>query len=560
MKFLNVLIINIFLISFGHSSSVLKYDGNIYRHINSYIKLHKEFSKKFCSNGEEGKFYKLLRSYRGNGNYIPQLLNNNVDKQTIREYLPLLSSKIRFIDSNIKKLKNLKKMPRYKNTIKDVNELISELLDIKKSYNFEVKDIKKQKLKNLSIAKLISLREAYDELIENIFYLKNFRYPNDHLKNRMTYDQFKGATSYKGQRAANRAFFYRKIVEDGALDKNLTHPDKFLRTTIDTIKLEFKKNTTFISEDLRNDLSWMTLKLKRYLKMKKRKHIERLTEWRSRTENKKNFYEELIDKKNRKRTAEIIKNKNKAMSELKDYVYGKQAEVYLYWLKQSEINKALYSLETILFNEVGRVDGKDGLERKDVVQVVLNRMNMPFYHSLSKKQDIYKILLSSKTNDEIQKEHWLNVLFRVGEFSFTYYYISGSVKTFCPDMSRLGTNLRRVNLKIALKGMNNFRTDFPAVRYFSRASMLGRINMGSVWTDYKIYPERAGYIASNQLKLKQQYSSGKYDYYYHFTDPSGVRFEVVNISNTVYSVSFKRGRPVFYKYRTPHYFKYFVKN
>src|SRR5690606_9557374 len=205
---------------------------------------------------------------------------------------------------------------------------------------------------------------------------------------------------------------------------------------------------------------------------------------------------------------------------------------------------------TILFNEVGRVDGEDGLERRDVAQVVLNRVNDDFYSSLSKKQELYSEL--KLDSDKIEKEKWLNALFRVGEFSFTYYYISGVVKIFCPDMTRIGKNLRDSNLKISLQALNGFEEDFKAVRYFSRASMLGRINMAEVWSDYEKLPEKPGLEIIKQNKLVSAYKSDNYEYFYDFKDNKGFEYLVLSIDDKTYSMRFERGQPKFFKYRNPH--------
>ena len=82
----------------------------------------------------------------------------------------------------------------------------------------------------------------------------------------------------------------------------------------------------------------------------------------------------------------------------------KQAEAYKFWSKQSELNKSLFSLETILVNEVGTLDGHDALERTAVAKVVFNRYYDDFYNRLEKSQQITKYLKPSERN-----EKWLNV-------------------------------------------------------------------------------------------------------------------------------------------------------
>ena len=241
---------------------------------------------------------------------------------------------------------------------------------------------------------------------------------------------------------------------------------------------------------------------------------------------------------------------------LKDFIYRKQGESYNFWANQSELHKAMFSLETILVHEVGVIDGKYGLERTHVGKVVLNRYFDDFYNQLESDQYINKYITKSI---DTKKEKWLNVLFKVGEFSFTYYYIPAVAGIHCPDMSRRGQNIRNKNLKLALKVMRSHDGDFKAFRYFSRISMLGKIDMSSVWTAYERLPEMPGYKSSYQKKLSRYYKADKYQYLYSFRDSKKVEYQVVKIESKTYSMTWRKGQTVFYDYRNPHLFAYFSK-
>jgi hypothetical protein len=89
--------------------------------------------------------------------------------------------------------------------------------------------------------------------------------------------------------------------------------------------------------------------------------------------------------------------------------------------------------------------------------------------------------------------------------------------------------------------------------------MLGKIDMSTVWKNYVAVPEKHGYQAANQRGLLKSYKSHKYEFFYQFIDPKGIQFQVLRIGGKIYSMTFKRGRPSFYKYRNPHLFKYFQK-
>src|SRR5690606_22125538 len=159
---------------------------------------------------------------------------------------------------------------------------------------------------------------------------------------------------------------------------------------------------------------------------------------------------------------------------LKDYVYSRQADVYKYWLGQSELNRAIFVIETILMNEVGGVDGDEALERMDVARVVMNRLDKPQYLSIGKKEFIHPYLRKVTSDIHLKNEKFLNALFKQGAFSFTYYYKSGVSKIYCPDLSRKAKNIRQKNIEIALQVLKEEDSTFKATRYFSRASMIGR--------------------------------------------------------------------------------------
>jgi hypothetical protein len=418
-------------------------------------------------------------------------------------------------------------------------------------------DLKKEKIRKKSSAALAQLQQQFSLFMNEIYFFKSFRYPNDHLLNRFNYDKNKNKNRVNGKKKANQVFFYRKIVEDGTYEKNQTRSDIYTRTTLDTLHFSIKNEKDFISENVRHDLEWSLKVIERFLKRGYHKQVFRFEDWRQRTIEKYDFYKDIIKSKNKKKAALIVKNKNQASIALKEFTYEKQAETYNFWRNKPQLWKSLFVLETILYNEVGTVDEPDGLEREDVAHIVMNRVLDPVYSQLNSKQPLVKEL-NLKASDW-KKEKWLNTLFRVGEFSFTYHYIPSSSKIYCPDMSRRGKSLRKRNLKISLKALKNIRTDFDVFRYFSRVSMLGKIDMSTVWKNYIAVAEKHGYEVPNQKKLLKIYNSNKYEFFYKFTDPKGTDFQVLRIQNKVYSMTFKRGRPFFYKYRNPHLFKYFRK-
>ena len=177
------------------------------------------------------------------------------------------------------------------------------------------------------------------------------------------------------------------------------------------------------------------------------------------------------------------------------------------------------------------------------------------YSSLSEKDAIFPYL----SREIKSKDHkWLNVLFKEGEFSFTYYYIPGNFHIYCPDNSKVGQYLRRENVRIAQEYFAHPRKDFKALRYFSRMSMFGRIEMDTLWENYTAIAERPGKPVRNPKKLSKLFKQDRYKYLYHFTsDDSDKTYLVVEINGKNYVVDAKNPNSLFY-HRNPHHFRYFA--
>jgi hypothetical protein len=342
-----------------------------------------------------------------------------------------------------------------------------------------------------------------------------------------------------------------------------------LRTTIDTLHFELQQHGFYLSEDARYDMEFVLGKIESELSKGKARILERLAEWEDRTLRTRDFYKSLTLPENQvpaiagdKRSTpnrHLIREHNIATNRLKEFVYKKQAEVYKYWLNQPELTRAVFVIETILLNEVGSVDGEDALERMDVARVVMNRLDKPRYLAIGKKEFIYPYLQDVTSDFHINNEKWLNALFKQGEFSFTYYYMNGVAKIFCPDMAPSAKRLRKKNIEIALQVLKEPNTSFKTTRYFSRASMIGRIHMDSIWEDYIPYPERPGLLAPGQPKLLKAFKQGDYTYLYSFQDPAFELYQVVEIKGENYALGEKNGIQLFYHHRNPHYFRYFTK-
>lgn len=524
-----------------------------------------KFRKQVCVPKAEQKFEQFQKSYRGQGYWIPEL-NEDVDVGSITALLPEMEKKMKWIQDERKKLEK-GNFPKA-NITASVHGILRKLLDLKKS-ELSTDEAEKTKSRKESLKLLTNLQLEYSKLMKKLSFFTNHAFPVDHLKNRKVFDQFKESESEREVKIANYTFLYRKIVEDGAWDKNHKSSDIYLRTTLDTLAFELKEHDFYLSEDARYDLEYVLAKIESELGKGKNFAMERLTEWEERTNKSYSFYKSLTQPENQKQieiagvkttpNRELIKEHNKASEDLKEYVYTKQAEVYDYWLHQPELTRAVFVLETILLNEVGGVDGEDALERIDVARVVMNRLDKPKYLVIGKKEFLYPYLTKEVTENQLKNERWLNALFKQGEFSFTYYYMSGVPKIFCPDIAPGAKKLRKQNVEIALRVLKEKDNPIKATRYFSRASMIGRIHMDSVWEDYVPFPERPGLLAKGQEALKKAFTAGEYTYLYSFKDPDQKHFEVVQIKGDTFAIGEEKGIKLFFRHRNPHYFKYFSK-
>ena len=543
----------------------MKWQGDISTHVASYMESFKKFRSNVCVPRAQQIFDDYLKAYRGQGYWIPEL-NDDVDVESITQILPEFEKKLTWIRDQKKKV--LKRGLPDLTVTSEMHFLLKRLLELKKSELASDENVKVKSRKE-SLKLQDRLTREYAELTKKVSFLTNYQFPVDHLKNRKVFDEFKDKEDAESTKIANYTFLYRKLLEDGAYNPDRTGSDIYLRTTMDTLYFELARHDFYLTEDARYDLDFVLGKIEKELDRGKKKILERLSEWEERTERTQKFYQSLtlpenqktiyIGKKKTTPNRELIREHNQAADRLKEFVYTKQAEVYNYWLHQPELARSIFVLETILINEVGPVDGEDALERMDVARVVMNRLDKPKYLSIGKKEFIYPYLKKVTTDFHLKNERWLNALFKQGEFSFTYYYMSGVAMIFCPDMAPSARRLREKNVEIALQVLKEEDTPFKATRYFSRASMIGRIHMDSIWEDYGPYPERPGLLAPGQEKLLKAFRAGNYSYLYSFKDPSSELYQVVEIDKENYALNEKNGLKIFYKHRNPHYFKYFTR-
>ena len=91
--------------------------------------------------------------------------------------------------------------------------------------------------------------------------------------------------------------------------------------------------------------------------------------------------------------------------------------------------------------------------------------------------------------------------------------------------------------------------------------MLGHLDMGKLWPEYRPYPERPGREIKDpvlQTKLQKAWQQKHYAYWYTFTDDHGERWQVIKIGQKPYVRSPKGPQAKFYTYRDPQLIRYFV--
>lgn len=529
---------------------------------NNFLEIHKKFSKKICRPGTEERFWRLYRAFRGDGHFLPKTLEGKLDRNTLFRFIPEIKKKKQWIVGQIVDLKGYKNFKSEREELDLLKNDIKTLIHYKEIYEDSNNETEKILYKDKSKYLMIKFRKSFNDFIKKVPYLTSYRFPVDHFELRENYDEVKHGQSEEDKKRANEVYFYRKIVQDGAEDPGGGSSDRFLRAMIDTLVLKFKEAPEFLDEELRYDLNSAFEGLERQLKRGPRGQIRRLRVWRDRISRQITYYEDLKHNKVKvhghiESGDQVIETSVKAKKELQEYVFKKHQEVYNFWKNQDEAYQALYVLVTTLFNEVGGIDGKEAMERRDVIQVVINRYFNPKYNFIPEQDFLYSYFTPKGSKGNWEKFPWLNVMFKEGEFSYTYYFIHGAVRVFCPDQTWAGRRLRNENLELSITSLANFDEDFKGVRYFSRASMLGRISMDKIWSDYQAIPERAGVKvdAKKQKNLLKAYKGKEYEYFYHFTDPKKRRFKVVKINDKVYA--FNQKDKIFYLYRNPHFFKYF---
>lgn len=527
--------------------------------IASYLANQESFMAKMCAPGVTQEFESLMTNFRGDGRFIPFLTEGDLDKDALLSRLPIFKEKKKWLENLVDTFSKKKNFNELNLTINKLEKQLNLLLEMKKKYLFSKSDVEKNKIEIQSKYEYLQFRENVKKFLKiDLFWLHTFQFPLDHLALRDAYDKYKEREDLEGKKKSNGIYLYRKIVEDGAQNEDHTSNDIQTRALINTLYLKLSAASTFIEEEIRYDFEDLVKTLRFHLSKGKEYSLKRLNEWKARGERDYGFYSSLLEESqgdgfNRQKVSEIFSSKERSRAILSRYVLDKEADTYLFWKDKRLIDRALYSLDTILINEVGDVEGAQKIERENVTKVVINRTLDKNYSAFSNDDPLLHALRQKGLVDTVSYK-WLNTLFKQGEFSFTYFFIPGSFRIFCPDMSRRAVRLRYNNLQIALKMLREVKESDGVLRYFSRASMLGRIDMAVLWKGYKSMAQGPGRQMASDERVKSQFRKGKYRYLYSFQDREERKYHVIEIGDQLYNIG---PQEHVFHHRNPHFFRYF---
>ncbi len=514
-----------------------------------YDLVFNDFQSQVCLPGDTEKFKDLFKKFRSEGMFIP-LKDEKLNKESLKIGIRIWKEKIKWLNQTIQKLNSASTLENPGPILNELKSLIDENLKLQYQIAQNNKDNNETHLVNISKTQIALFKEKYQQLEMAIFYLLNFQYPVDHLLNREQFEKLKTA----GENT-DEVYMLRKITEDGALDRDRGQSDMFLRAVLDTFRLAMDNQALFFDRKFRADFDYLMGALLRYYGQSKSVITDRLVDWLNRSKKTVDFYEVLL--KDSKKSTEVLGNFSQATQDLQSFVTEKLAHTYQFWSSQPDELKMIFVMETILFHEVGPLDPLD-IEKSWVGQVVMNRINKKGYEHLNPKEELTKNLVSKGINP---LDLWLNVLFRKGEFSFTYFFLPSAAKIFCTETLPSSKKLRVQNIRLSMHLLRF--ADEPdrlttAERYFSRVSMLGRMDMTRIWNNYVAVEERPGKSVTPNLEQVKCIQQGVdcFRYLYDFFWQNEHYF-VIEIKGNRFVWRQYLGRNYLWTVRDPDLFQFF---
>jgi len=581
----------------------------------NYSKIVEQFQKLSCSNQTEKNFLNLYKKYSEDSKYIP-ILPKGVDIKAIEKNIDQFQKKIQWIEEQNKKIKSF-----------DFSQLNRSIKSLEKNLSFYQQELgawyKKYSIAETTIF-LSQLEERKDEKVfaklQNLLdqshqirldtknlleQLSFFRiYPDNadlyllrrkseelkvsmnELERKLTSEQRQSHKEWAKLRHKKHShFFYRRIVEQGAWNHLRNRSDFSDRALFQQLYISLEKELkdkekSFLQERERYDLQDVLEKLKKWISVKKiTNHYNEINnKWIQKNKEDLAFYKELLQGKDdqaEKKIDQIFKDREYKRHQLEDFVKDHFRKVYLYWMAQSLENQFYYVFDTILLNEVGGVDYPDRVESRLILQVLANRLSTNFYTQFYPYQALFEDLKFVLTPEQISKQRVLNLMFKEGEFSFTYYFIEASVRVFCPSQTKNIKKIRHDNFRMIWEFLKNPRPAessimkntpvvstksdsqewFQAMRYYSRISMTGRIEIDQAWPGFFALPETPGQLIRRDERYWRWWRQGRFSFLYAF-QYHGSDYFVLEL-NGEKIVKERSGRH-FFRYRSPHEFKYYA--
>jgi hypothetical protein len=505
-----------------------------------------EYKALSCLKGDEDTFANLMKNFRGSGIYQP-MSRGVLVKGALKNFLSKSDFRLKWLQTTLNDLE--------KNSISSDRHFSVQLATLT-TILIENMKLQTSLEKNLSLATSNSnlFKTSFLEFIKGLYFLRSFSAPVDHFANRRDYELLAEKLSLLPQSdpgydalAEEKLTLYlnRKLYEDGAMSAAKTENDLPIRAVLDTLEVKLKNQGPYFSVDFIKDFFWWKANFLAYLnKYNADDIVKRHKEWIARSQELYNAYLALLKKK------ELVSfnSGESATEELKKFVYKKFQILYKYWAAKPEDMRKLFVLQNILLHEVGRTD-PTGVQRKRVMEVVYNRLQYPDYQSFYADEQWVKEL----ENLEPKGQQWLTVMMRRGEFSFALYFMNSVQKLFCLEKDFLTSSLNEENMSLIVSSIDNQNvSEEKILRYFSRVSMLGRINMSTIWSPpYMPAHEVLGPELPKELKAKIVPS--QYQLLYEFGTGNRVFMNVEGGDPSYYVEQ----NGTYFSYLDPDYFQFF---
>jgi hypothetical protein len=569
---------------------------NIKEEFQKYEKNIAESYRVLCDSTSLNLARSLLKEYQRFQLYIPvDDKTQDLSKEVIQKFLPKYQKKIEWIQHLITLKQTKSQIRKLLVDLEELKTLVENLIEYKEHMYFSVIGEKYyQNPSQIQITSALQLRkklkEKYFEIIAKFPRLHSFEHPVDLESLRSDYENLKLKGGRENILKSQEIYFYRKMVEDGAgiwseSLKKLQSPDYQLRALINTLHFRLDRDESIlldkqyyptfypIDDDEQMDVLYLVEILKSKLNDSETEENLKLQNWKKIVEEQLDRYQLLLKEPNRFKDENLLKKT--AQDQLKKLVAEKQSQAFKFWSSKGLWQEVLYVMEQIIVNEVGNIDTERRDESEEILRILYRRVNHPKYSKMRKSQLLMKSLLEKKlTIDQVNHHKWLSSLFREGEFSFTYFFIPANENLWCQPNHSVSKNIRQWLFQFLEKNYLEFQKPvfLPTsqsieqekmqykMRYFSRLSMLGRMNIAKTWKDYKQNPIQVGKLIENQKIYQIRKKQKKLKYKHHFFSEDGnlyIIFEDKASKKRDPFILYNHSKKQYYQYRNTHYFRYF---